>query len=48
MMTDFKTIMISDANATVHDQDHLATLSTFFQVFGDVFSTDELVDILAP
>jgi len=48
MMTDFKTIMISDANATVHDQDHLVTLSTFFQVFGDVFSTNELVDILAP
>jgi ureidoacrylate peracid hydrolase len=45
-MSDFKTIMISDANACRSDDDHIATLSTFAQVFGDVCSTEEMVLML--
>ena len=45
-MSDFKTIMVSDANACRSDDDHLATLSTFAQAFGDVCMTDEVVELL--
>jgi ureidoacrylate peracid hydrolase len=45
-MMDFKTIMVSDANACRSDEDHIATLSTFAQVFGDVRTTDEVVRML--
>lgn len=48
MMTDFKTIMVSDGTACLRDDEHLAALSNVLQVFGDVFTTDELMDILAP
>ena len=47
MMLDFKTIMVSDGNACLWDQEHLAALSTHIQVFGDVYLTDELVDLLS-
>ena len=46
MMTDFKAIMVSDGNACLRDDEHLAALSTILQVFGDVYSTDELVALL--
>ena len=45
-MQDFKTIMVSDGNATRSDEDHLATLRTFIAVFGDVRSTDETIAML--
>jgi len=45
-MQDFKTIMVSDGNATRSDEDHLATLRTFLAVFGDVRSTDETIGLL--
>lgn len=45
-MSDFKTIMISDGNATRTDEDHLATLRTFIAVFGDVRTTDQTVALL--
>ncbi len=45
-MSDFKTIMISDGNATRSDEDHLATLRTFIAVFGDVRTTDQTVALL--
>lgn len=45
-MSDFKTIIVSDGNACRSDDDHLATLNTFMQVFGDVYSTDELVAMI--
>jgi ureidoacrylate peracid hydrolase len=45
-MLDFKTIMISDANATRSDEEHAATLIAFLQSFGDVRTTDETVDML--
>lgn len=46
MQRDFKTIMISDANATAMDELHAAALRNFIQVLGDVRSTDEAVALL--
>ena len=43
MMLNFKTIMVSDANATRTDEEHNATLSTFYAIFGDVMDTDFLI-----
>ena len=40
MMLNFKTIMVSDANAARTDEEHNATLSTFHALFGDVMDTD--------
>ncbi len=42
-MRDFKTIMISDANASRNDEEHNATLSIFLQAFGGVLSNDEAI-----
>ncbi len=46
MMQDFKTIMVSDANAAVLEELHVAVLRNFIQVLGDVRSTGELVSML--
>lgn len=46
MMMDFKTIMVSDANAAVLEESHTAALTNFLQVLGDVRTTDEVVDLL--
>ncbi len=46
MMRDFKVLMISDGNAARTDEDHLAGLRTFVQVFGDVVSTDEAIELI--
>ncbi len=46
-MTDFKTIMVEDANATRTDEAHLAALTTFLQAFGDVRRTDEIINMLS-
>ena len=40
-MMDFKTIMVSDANAALTDEAHQMTLTNFIQTFGDVQSTAE-------
>ena len=45
-MQDFKTFMVSDANAARTDEEHMATLVNFIQTFGDVRSTDEIVALL--
>jgi ureidoacrylate peracid hydrolase len=42
----FKTIMISDANASRNDAEHNATLSIFLQAFGGVLSTDEAIALI--
>jgi ureidoacrylate peracid hydrolase len=47
MMLNFKTIMVTDANAAVTDQDHNASLCAFYLTFGDIMSTDMLVTCLA-
>jgi ureidoacrylate peracid hydrolase len=46
-MRNFKTIMISDANASRNDAEHNATLSIFLQAFGGVISTDEAISLIA-
>jgi ureidoacrylate peracid hydrolase len=45
-MRNFKTIMISDANASRNDVEHNATLSIFLQAFGGVLSTDEAIALI--
>ncbi|HYB08307.1 MAG TPA: isochorismatase family cysteine hydrolase [Alphaproteobacteria bacterium] len=40
---DFKTIMVSDANAARTDLDNLVTYSTFIRAFGDVMSSAEAI-----
>ena len=46
MMGDFKTLMVSDANAARSDAEHLAALVTVVQFFADVRSTDEVIAML--
>ena len=45
-MMDFRTFMISDANAAVTDEAHQTTLVNFIQTFGDVRGTDEMIGML--
>ena len=47
MMDGFKTVMVSDANAARSDAEHVASLATLLQFFGDVRSTDEVMGILS-
>jgi ureidoacrylate peracid hydrolase len=46
MMLNFRTIMVTDGNAAMTDEDHAASLIAFYLTFGDVMSTDALVDCL--
>lgn len=46
MMDGFKTVVVSDANAARSDAEHTASLATLLQFFGDVRSTDEVVELL--
>ena len=48
MMLNFKTVMVSDANAAHSDAEHNATLTNILRIFGDVLSTDEAVARLSP
>ena len=44
MMLDFKVVMVSDCCAALSDEEHLATLETFIQQFGDVMTWKEVID----
>ena len=46
MMSNFKTIMVTDANAANTDEEHNASLINFYLTFGDIMSTDELIACL--
>ncbi len=46
MMLDYKAVMVSDANGARYDEDHLASLTSFYQSFGDVRTTDEVINDL--
>src|SRR6202048_1046404 len=46
MMLNFRTLMISDGNAAVTDEDHNASLCAFYLTFGDVMSTDAVIACL--
>jgi ureidoacrylate peracid hydrolase len=41
MMLDFKSVLLSDCCAALSDDEHLASLETFIQQFGDVMTADE-------
>jgi len=43
MMLDFKSIMVSDCCAASSDDEHLASLETFIQQFGDVMTSEEVM-----
>src|SRR5262245_45131602 len=47
-MLNYRTIVVSDANATVSDEAHNASLNALFTRFADVFSTEELLGLLTP
>jgi ureidoacrylate peracid hydrolase len=46
MMLNFKTVMVTDGNAAMTDEDHNASLTAFYLTFGDVMSTDALIGCL--
>jgi ureidoacrylate peracid hydrolase len=46
MMLNFRTIMVSDGNAAMSDEEHNATLASFYAIFGDVMDTDMLIECL--
>jgi nicotinamidase-related amidase len=46
MMLDYRVVMVSDCNAARFEEDHLNGLTTVFQSFGDVYTTDETLKVL--
>ena len=46
MMLNFRTVMVTDGNAAVTDEDHNASLCAFYLTFGDVMPTDMLIALL--
>jgi len=46
-MLNYRTLVVSDANATVSDEAHNASLNALFMRFADVFTTAEVADLLA-
>jgi ureidoacrylate peracid hydrolase len=46
-MVNYRTLVVSDANATTSDEAHNASLNALFNRFADVFSTDEVTALLA-
>jgi len=47
-MLDYKVVMASDANGARYPDDHLAGLTSFYQSFGDVRTTQEIIADLIP
>jgi len=43
MMLNFRTIMVTDGNAAITDEEHNASLIALYLNFADIMSTDELV-----
>jgi nicotinamidase-related amidase len=46
MMTNFRTIMVSDGNAALTHAEHDAARTAFYDVFGDVMDTDMVIAAL--
>jgi nicotinamidase-related amidase len=46
MMLDYKVVMVEDANAARYDDDHLAGLTSFYQSFGDVKTTEDTIAMI--
>jgi ureidoacrylate peracid hydrolase len=47
MMMNFRTVMVTDANAAANDAEHNASLTAFYLTFGDIQSTDMIAASLA-
>ncbi len=47
MMRNFRTIMVTDANAALTDELHNASLISFYVRFGDIMSTDHVLTRIA-
>ena len=45
-MTNFRTIMVSDGNAALSQEEHDASLSAFYNTFGDVMDTEMIIAAL--
>jgi len=43
MMLNYRTVMVSDANAAANDQEHANSLIAFYLNFGDVLTTEEAI-----
>lgn len=48
MMMDFKVVMVSDGTAALSDGEHQSSLENIIQQFGDVMTTDEVLERLRP
>jgi len=48
MMLDYRVIMLSGANAALTDEEHAATLNSFLVAFGDVMTSDDVIQRLTP
>jgi ureidoacrylate peracid hydrolase len=46
MMLNFRSVMITDANAAMSDEDHNASLKAFYLSFGDILSTEQVLQRL--
>ena len=46
MMLNYRVLMVDDANATISEEAHKAALMSIMFVFGDVQSTDNVIDLL--
>lgn len=46
MMMNFRTVMVTDANAAMTDEDHNNALRAFYLSFGDILATDDIVTYL--
>ncbi len=46
MMLDFNTVMVADCLAALSDEEHLASLETFIQQFGDVLNHTEVLELV--
>ena len=42
----YKVIFMSDANATLSDEEHLGTLLSMYTIFADVMDTPYLLDLI--
>ncbi len=46
MMLDFRTVMVADCNAANSDAEHNASLAAFWNIFGDVMTSEHIIDRL--
>jgi ureidoacrylate peracid hydrolase len=42
-MTNFRTVMVSDGNAALSREEHDASLTAFYNTFGDVMDADMII-----